>query len=144
MLPKNAVLTGGKKVKGRKRHIITDILGNLLCVIVHAANIHDTIAGCDVLDRALSLCHTIKGVCADAGYRGTFKKYGESLGLTVDISERIKPQWEILPKRWRVERSFAWINNCRRLSKDYEISTDSEEAHVHIAFSLVLLKRLFP
>ena len=134
---------GEKKVKGRKRHIVTDIRGNLLCIKVHAANIHDTVSGCDTLDRALAWHKTIKGICADAGYRGTFKDYGESLGLTVDISERIKPKWEILPKRWRVERSFAWLNGCRRLSKDFEISTHSEECQVHIAFSALLLRRLF-
>lgn len=143
MLPKNAVSTGEKKVKGRKRHIVTDILGNLLCVKVHAANIHDTVAGCDALDRALVWYNTIKGFCADAGYRGTFKGYCEALGLKIDISERIKPKWEILPKRWRVERSFAWLNGSRRLAKDFEISTCSEESQVHIAFSAVLLRRLF-
>ena len=134
----------GKKVKGRKRHIAADINGNLLYVKVHAANIHDTVAGCDVFDETYFWHPTIKGVCADAGYRGTFKEYVESYGVSVDISERIKPKWEILPKRWRVERSLAWINNYRRLSKDYEISTNSEECQVHIAFSSVLLKRLFP
>lgn len=123
---------------------MTDINGNLLYVKVHAANIHDTIAGCEVFDNALLRYPSLKGVCADAGYRGTFKEYVESLGKTVDISERIKPQWEILPKRWRVERSFAWINNYRRLSKDYEIGTASEEAQFYIGFSSVLLKRLFP
>jgi len=102
-------IDGGKKVKGRKRHIVTDIEGNLLCVNVHAANIHDTIAGCDAFSRALLWYPSITGVCADAGYRGTFKEYVESLGKTIDISERIKPQWEILPKRWRVKRTHASV-----------------------------------
>ena len=133
-----------KKVKGRKRHIITDIEGNLLCINVHAANIHDTVAGCEVFSRALLWYPSITGVCADAGYRGTFKEYAEGLHKTVNISERIKPQWEVLPKRWRVERTHAWVNFSRRLSKDYEISTRSEEFQVHIAFSSILLHRLFP
>lgn len=133
----------GEKTKGRKRHIVTDIRGNLLCVYVHAANIHDTIAGCDALDMALYMRESIIGVCADAGYRGTFREYAESLGLKVDISERIKPKWEIIPKRWRVERTLSWLNGSRRLAKDVEISTDSEESQVYIAFSVVLLKRLF-
>ena len=123
---------------------MTDINGNLLNVDVHAANIHDTVGGCDTFDNALMRYPSLLGVCGDAGYRGTFKDHVESLGLTVDISERIKPQWEILPKRWRVERSLAWISNFRRLSKDYEISVHSEECQVHIAFSAVLLNRLFP
>jgi len=84
----------------------------------------------------------ILGVCGDAGYRGAFKTVVEEAGVTVDISEKIKPGWEILPKRWRVERTFAWLNFSRRLSKDYEISTQSEETQVHIAFSSVLLRRL--
>jgi len=62
-----------------------------------------------------------------------FVEFATLRGLKVDISERITPMWNILPKRWRVERSFAWIGNCRRLSKDYEISTQSEEAHVYIS-----------
>ena len=122
---------------------MTDINGNLLCVMVHAANIHDTIVGCDLFDKALRWYPSLKGVCGDAGYTGTFKQHVESLGKTVDISERIKPEWEIFPKRWRLERSFAWINNFRRLSKDFEILTDSEEAQVLIAFLAVLLNRLF-
>ena len=139
-------MTAEKKVKGRKRHISTDINGNLLFVKVHAANIHDTVAGCDVFDETYFWHPTIKGVCVDAGYRGTFKEYVERYypGVTVDISERIKPEWEILPKRWRVERSLSWLNNYRRLSKDYEISTNSEESQIYIAFSSVLLNRLFP
>ena len=109
---------------------------------VHAANIHDTIGGGDVFLDALELYPTITGVCGDAGYRGTFKTVVEEAGITVDISEKIKPEWEILPKRWRVERTFAWLNFSRRLSKDYEISTQSEETHVHIAFMSILLRRL--
>ena len=132
-----------KKVKGRKRHVVTDIEGNLLHVTVHAANIHDTIAGCDVIKKAISRYPTITGVSGDAGFRGTFTEFAEKLGLTVDISERIIPGWVLLPKRWRVERSIGWYSNSRRLSKDYEISTWSEESHIYIASSFVLMNRLF-
>ena len=120
---------------------MTDIMGNLLAVIVHAANIHDTVAGCDVIDLALAKYPLIKGVCADAGYRKTFKEHAEKIGLKVDISERIKPQWGILPKRWRVERTFAWLNGSRRLSKDYEITTKSAENMVIISHLATLLRR---
>ena len=66
------------------------------------------------------------------------------LGLGVDISEKIKSKkWEILPKRWVVERTFGWLNNSRRLSKDYEISIASSENMIKIAHSRILLKRLF-
>jgi len=132
----------GKKIKGRKRHIVTDTNSNLLYVKVHAANIHDTISGGNVFLSAYLRYPTLEGVNGDAGYKGTFKEYLESLWFKVDISEKITPGWEILPKRWCVERTFAWINTRRRLSKDYEISTHSEEAHIYIAFSSVLLRRL--
>jgi putative transposase len=136
-------IDGGKKVKGRKRHIVTDTLGNILAVVVHAANIHDTVAGIMALRKAFALYPSLKGVCADAGYRKTFVKDAAELGLPVDISEKIKPgQWEILPFRWIVERTFSWQNNYRRLSKDYEITTSSEESYVMITNAVILLRRL--
>ena len=66
----------------------------------------------------------------------------KSFGLGVDISQRIQPGWKVLAKRWVVERTFAWLNGFRRLSKDYEITTTSEEANVVISHSCILLKRL--
>lgn len=132
---------GGKKVKGRKRHIVTDIMGNLLTVVVHAANIHDAVGGVEVMKSAFKKYPSLKGVCADDAYRKSFKETIEAMGLTVDISERIKPEWEILPKRWRVERSFAWMNGSRRLSKDYEINTISAENMTIISHISTLFKR---
>ena len=133
-----------KKIKGRKRHIVVDIMGNLLGVIVHAANIHDTMAGYYPTLFAMTLYPTIKGICADAGYLGTFvEEVKENFGIEVDISKQIKPKtWQILPKRWRVERSFAWLNASRRLSKDYEIRTHLAEAMIKISHAHTLLKRL--
>ena len=97
-------------------------MGNLLAVVVHAANIHDTKAGILVAKKAFEAYPSIQGFCADAGYRKTFEQdVSSELGLGVDISARIKPEWEVLPKRWIVERSLAWINNSHRLSKDYEM-----------------------
>lgn len=117
-------------------------MGHLLAVTVHAANIHDTVAGAGVLEKALENYPTLKGVCADAGYRKTFVAAASGLGLAVDISERIKPNdWQILPKRWRVERTFGWMNHSRRLSKDYEIRTLSAAAMVTISHISILLKR---
>ena len=134
---------GEKKVKGHKRHIVTDMMGNILKVIVHAANIHDTIAGCPTFETALQKYPSLKGVCGDAGYRGTFKEFVEELGKICDISEKIVPQgFAVLPKRWRVERTFSWLTWFRRLSKDYEINTESEANIVIIAHSMVLLRRL--
>jgi putative transposase len=133
----------GKKVKGRKRHIAVDIMGFILAVVVHAANIHDTTAGCLPASEAFDKYPTIERFSADAGYRGTFVEWVgyEFDGVGVDISERIKPKFEILPKRWIVERTFAWLGNYRRLSKDYEKTTDSAENMVYIASLHSMLKR---
>jgi transposase len=117
-------------------------MGNLLAVVVHAANIHDTISGMIPLSRALKKYPGLKGVCADSGYRGTFKNAVTDSNLQCDISEKIKPkEWEILPKRWRVERTFSWFSHSRRLSKDYEILADTEESICMISHLHTLLKR---
>ena len=114
-------IDGGKKVKGRKKHIIVDTMGNLLAIIVHAANIHDTKSGINPAKAAFEKYPTIQRFCGDAGYRQSFEKdVLEQLGLAVDISKRIKPEFEVLPKRWIVERTFAWSDNSRRLAKDFE------------------------
>ena len=134
---------GGKKIKGRKRHIVTDTNGHLLHVNVHAANTHDTIAGGEVFKEALEKYPRLKGVCADAGCRKTFEEFvTKVLEKTVEISQRITPGWAVLAKRWVVERTFAWLNHFRRLAKDYEISTKSAEAVIMIAHSQILPKRL--
>jgi transposase len=118
------------------------MMGHLLAVVVHAANIHDTVAGGAVFEKALKKYPGIKGVCADAGYRKTFEAAVLALDRTVEISQRIKPDgWQILPKRWRVERTFAWMIHSRRLSKDYEITTMSAENMTIISHIATLLKR---
>ena len=131
-------------MKGRKRHIVVDIMGNLLAVSVHAANMHDTIAGCIPAAKAYDKYSTIEKFCGDEGYRGTFVEYiGWDLDeVSVEISERIKPQFEVLPKRWIVERTLGWMTHSRRLSKDYEIRSFVAEAIVHISHLHTLLKRL--
>ena len=121
-----------------------DVLGCLLSVVVHAANIHDTKGGISTARRAYERYPSIQKFCADAGYRGTFvSDLKEQIGLDVDISEKIRPhQWEILPWRWVVERTFSWLNHSRRLSKDYEISVPSAEAMIKISHFHTLIKRL--
>lgn len=117
-------------------------MGNLLGVVIHAANIHDTKSGILAAMEAVKKYPSIQRFCADAGYRKTFEQnVSRQLGLGVDISMRIKPGWEILPKRWIVERTLAWLNNFRRLSKDYEISIRSAQALCAIAAFHTLLKR---
>jgi len=135
----------GKKIKGRKRHIVVDIMGFVLSVVVHAANIHDTKGGCTPAAKAFDKYPTIEKFCGDEGYLGTFVHYvgWDFDDVSVDISKRIKPEFEILPKRWIVERTFAWAGNSRRLSKDYEISTDSAENMVLISNLHTILKRFW-
>ena len=117
-------------------------MGNLIAVVVHAANIHDTKSGILAARDAFEKYPSIQRFCADAGYRKSFEQdVFRELGLGVDISARIKPEWEILPKRWIVERSLAWLNNSHRLSKDYEISVRSAQAVRVIAAFHTLLKR---
>jgi putative transposase len=131
----------GKKVKGRKRHIAVDILGNILSVKVHAANIHDTKSGSAVLTKAKVKYKSINGCCGDAGYRKTFEAEAASIVDVVDIVARNETGWQILPKRWIVERTISWFNHSRRLSKDYEITISSAENMVIISHLATLLKR---
>lgn len=135
---------GGKKIKGRKRHIAVDCMGNLLGVVVHAANLHDTMTGIFPSLWALTLYPELQGFCADAGYRGTYvEEMWDNYGIKVDISEKIAPKcFKAQPKRWVVERTFAWMNASRRLSKDYEFTKNSAEAMVKISHLHTLLKRL--
>ena len=117
-------------------------MGNLLAVVVHAANIHDTKSGILAARKAFEKYQTIQRFCADAGYRKTFEQdVSQELGLGVDIVARTEAGWQVLPKRWIVERSLAWINNSRRLSKDYEVSVRSAQAVCTIAAFSTLLKR---
>jgi putative transposase len=134
---------GGKLVKGRKRHIATDTQGLLLAVKVHAANEHDSKAGFDVIKLLKYSSERMKKVFADGGYRGDLvKTVSKELGLEMEItlpsdkSTDFKP----LPKRWVVERSFAWMGDFRRLAKDYERTVASSETMIYLAFIALIIK----
>ena len=117
-------------------------MGNMIAVAVHAANIHDTKSGIIAAKRAIEAYPLLERFCGDEGYRGTFEvDVFWEFALGVDISKRIKPKFEVIPKRWVVERTFAWFGNSRRLSKDYEISVKSEEAFIVISHLHTLLRR---
>jgi hypothetical protein len=110
---------------------------------VHAANIHDTVSGQVVFYEACNKYPTIKGVCADEGYRKTTENFIKKvMKKVINISKHISQEWCLLPKRWVVERTFSWLNPYRRLSKDFETSVSSAEHYVMIAHSMVLIKRL--
>ena len=135
-------IDGGKKVKGHKRHIVVDIIGCLLHVLVHAANLSDTKSACEVLERVKEKHPSIKVFSGDAGYRGTAVNFvDQDLNMELHISQRIKDEWAILPKRWVVERTFAWLNNFRRLSKDFEILPATAENMIRIAMIKLTLAK---
>jgi transposase len=133
----------GKKIKGRKRHIAVDTQGNLLAVIVHSAGIQDRVAARAVLMRLFCLIDTIQTVFVDGGYTGTLIDWAKQMfGYTVEVVKRTDQHlFKVLPKRWIVERTFAWLNWSRRLSKDYELRHSSAETMIHIAFAHLLLRR---
>lgn len=133
---------GNKKTKGRKRHVVVDTLGNLVAVRVHAANEHYSKAGCDVLKQAAAKHASLEAFSGDAGYRGTAVEFVETvLGLKLHISQKIKDAFAVLPTRWVVERTFAWLGNYRRLAKDFEILTQSAENRVRIAMIQITLAK---
>ena len=136
----------GKKVKGRKRHIVVDTLGNLLDVVVHAACIQDRDGAMFVLYKLPdTLKAHLKKLWADGGYTGKLIDWiKEHLGTQVEIVEKDPNQtgFAVLPHRWVVERTFAWLGRYRRLSKDYEHNPSSSESMVYIASIRTMLKRL--
>jgi putative transposase len=135
----------GKKINGRKRHILVDTLGNLLDVVVHAANIQDYHGAKSVLLKATEAVTSLQKIWADGIYSkgGLVDWVHATLGITLEIVNRAPDQvgFQVLPRRWVVERTFAWLGRYRRLSKDYEQLTASSEAMVYLASIHTLLKR---
>jgi putative transposase len=137
----------GKKVDGRKRHIVVDTLGLIWAVTVHAANIQDAPGARLVLPKLAGRVRRLKTIFADQIYRGTLSIVAYALGgWTLSIVERAKDQkgFVLLPKRWVVERTFAWLGKCRRLSKDYERLVSTSEAWIHLAMIALIARRLRP
>ena len=137
---------GNKKVHGRKRHILVDTLGLLLAVLVTAANVDDR-AGAKQLFTAIKphSWKRMKLVWADAGYQGDLITWlKSSLTWLLSIVHKLPDQvgFEVLPKRWIVERTFAWLNRQRRLSKDYERLPETSEAFIYVAMIRIMLKKL--
>jgi len=136
----------GKKVKGRKRHILVDSLRHLLKVVVHTADIQDR-DGAKLLLLALLPIIRLRllKIWADGGYRGALIDWcQQTLKTALEIVSPAFTQkgFAVLPRRWVVERTFAWFSNYRRLSKDYEKSVRSSEGMIYIASIHILLKRL--
>lgn len=135
----------GKKVKGRKRHILTDTCGFLIFILVHAADIQDRDGAVDVLAAVRTRFPWLRHVFADGGYAGD--KLRSALACmgkwTIDIIKRSDKakSFEVLPRRWVVERTFAWLGRCRRLAKDWEKSIASSTAWALIASIRMLTRR---
>ena len=127
----------GKEIKGRKRHIVTDTLGLLVGLAIHGADIQDRDGAPSVLKSIRSSYPWLRQIFADGGYagpklRGALKKIGRWTMEIVKRSDTAKG-FEVLPRRWVVERTFAWLGRCRRLAKDWEKTIQSAEAWLLIA-----------
>lgn len=132
---------------GRKRHIVVDTLGLLLAVVVHAANIQDRDGAKLVLGKLLGRFPRLQLIWADAAYAGQLVEWARIFGgWLLEVVKRAKNshRFEVLPRRWVVERTLAWLGRCRRLSKDYEELPQTSEAWVQIAMIHLMLRRLRP
>ena len=136
-------------MKGRKRHLVVDTLGLLMCVIVHSAGLqdHDARAVGAVFHRMVRRGWTrLRLIFADRNYEATPALWARALGnwtLSV-VRHRSADGFVALPKRWVVERTFAWLGRYRRLSKDYEQHTHNSEAMIYLAMINLMLHRLEP
>lgn len=137
----------GKKINGRKRHIVVDTLGLILAVVVHSADVQDRDGAKQVLRKLKGLHPRLKRIWADGGYAGKLVAWTKSFGgWILDIVKRSDDVvgFTVLPKRWIVERTFAWIGRYRRMSKDYEVLPESSENMILISLINLMLHRLAP
>jgi putative transposase len=136
----------GKKIKGRKRHIVTDTQGNLVGLVVHPADIQDRDGGAFTLGSIRRPYPWLRHIFADGGYagaklRGALARLGKWKLEIIKRSDHAKG-FEVLPRRWVVERTFAWLGRCRRLAKDFEATIDSATAWIMIAHIRTITRRL--
>ena len=148
---------GAKKVGGRKRHILVDKLGLLLKAHVQAADSTDRDGAPLLLENLAGSFPRLQHIWADMGYRGHAVEWSKAqLSWRVEIVKRPSkwgrypidvepepmPKWTTLPRRWVVERTFAWLGRYRRMSKDYEYLTEMSEACIYAAMVRLMLRRL--
>lgn len=135
----------GKKIKGRKRHIVVDSMGLLLDVVVHSADIQDRDGAKLILEKVLNEFPSLELIWADGGYRGSLIEWmKDNFGTVLEIIKRndnVKG-FKLLPKRWIVERTLGWMGRNRRLSKDYERFSATEESWIYLGMISLMLNRL--
>jgi len=127
----------GKRIKGRKRHIVTDTIGLLVGLAVHGADVQDRNGAPDLLKSIAIAYPLLRHIFADGGYaspklRGALEKIGRWTLQIVKRSDTAKG-FEVIPRRWVVERTFAWLGRCRRMAKDWEKAIASADASLLIA-----------
>ncbi len=136
----------GKRIKGRKRHIVVDTLGLMVGLVVHGAGVQDRDGAPFVLSAIRCRWPWLRHVFADGGYAGKkLRKALRTIGdWRIEIIRRSDKAdgFEVLPRRWVVERTFAWLGRCRRLAKDWERSIASSEAWATVAHIRILTRRL--
>lgn len=134
-----------KKIQGRKRHILVDTQGTLVKVHVTGANIDDRVGAKSLVTGILKKSSRLRLIWTDGGYTGALVDWAKTHYNIV--LEWVKPptktsNFQVLPRRWVVERTFAWLGRYRRLSKDYEVLPQTSEAMIYIAMNCLLTKRL--
>ena len=136
-----------KKVNGRKRHLVVDTLGLVVAAVVPAADIQDRDGAKLVLEKLVGRFPRLKKILADGIYNGGIAEWAKEVGggiLELVIRPEGQKKFAVLPWRWIVERTFAWLGRYRRLSKDYEGSSESSESWIYIAMTHLMLRRLEP
>jgi len=135
-----------KKIKGSKRHFMVDVLGLLLCIVVHAANIQERAGGKMLLAKAAGKgLSRMQKVLADEGYSGEPMREYVREKYSWEFESVKRPElhkFEVMPKRWVVERTIGWTNNFRALSKDYDTDPKTSEAKILLASIYYMSKRL--
>jgi len=135
----------GKKVNGRKRHLLVDTLGLVLKVIVTPASVQDRDGARTLLRHLPGFCKKLRLIWVDGGYRGKLLAWVAShfkFRLQPVLRSDAQQGFVVLPRRWVVERTFAWLYHHRRLVKDYEMLPASSEAFIYIAMSRIMVRRL--
>lgn len=137
----------GKNIKGRKRHIAVDSLGLLLMVWISSAAVQDRTAAKTLIALLLKSFTRLQVIWADSGYLGALVQWVKALRpfgkLRLEIIKRTGGKgFQVLPKRWIVERTFAWFYKCRRLCRDYEVRLDHSQAMLRLCMIRIMVRRL--